>query len=76
APSHFAAEWIEDKYGALLLALTRRILGEHFHLSVEERADGRPAQPLDALPSADLQEIGAREQAAAGATPAPAAAVI
>ncbi len=64
APSLFAAEWIEDKYGELLLALTRRILGKRFQLSVEARADGSQPEPLAAHAPPELQEIGSDSPAA------------
>jgi len=40
APSQFAVEWIEDKYGELLTALTRQLLGDTFLLVVEARSEG------------------------------------
>ncbi len=62
APSHFAAEWIEDKYGELLVPLVRRLLGDSFKLAIETRADGDSTQPLDAMPGAGLAEIAERER--------------
>lgn len=62
APSHFAAEWIEDKYGELLVPLVHRLLGDSFKLEIETRTDGHSHQPLDAVPVTGLEDLAAREQ--------------
>ena len=40
APSAFAAEWIEDKYGELIHGLAQRRFGESFSVSFEGRSNG------------------------------------
>ncbi|MGH7546463.1 MAG: chromosomal replication initiator protein DnaA [Gemmatimonadota bacterium] len=40
APSQFAVEWIEDKYGVLLNGLAERVLGRPFHLLFQPLANG------------------------------------
>ncbi len=57
APSDFAAEWIEDKYGDLLVSLVHLLLGDRFKLTIEARAAGLSAQAPDAIPVADLEEL-------------------
>ncbi len=57
APSPFAAEWIEDKYGDLLVSLVRRILGDRFTLAVEARAAEAADLAPDAIPIAGLEEL-------------------
>jgi len=53
APTKFAVEWIEDKYGELLRELAERQLGRDLELSLEHRGDqGRLSFP----------EIGAEER--------------
>jgi chromosomal replication initiator protein len=60
APSDFAIEWIEDKYGELLGTAARAILGENFSLSFEARADGETARPFfSEMPGVGLEEPAA-----------------
>ena len=43
APSRFHVEWLEDKYGALLTDVLRKILGRPLRLRIECGAPGSPA---------------------------------
>ena len=43
APSQFAVEWIEDKYGEMLNAEARAVFGSNFALSFEVRGGGLAA---------------------------------
>jgi len=62
APSDFAVEWIEDKYGELLLTLTRSHLGDTFTLAFESRGSDQPAASLfGAVPATRLEELTASE---------------
>ena len=65
APSRFAVEWIEDKYGPILEGLTRQLLGAGFALAFEARpeAGGDPVIP-------SLTETQPEEPATESAEPA------
>ena len=66
APSQFAAEWIEDKYGELLAALAQRIFGTSFALAFEGKANGSdiamliPGAPTERPENAVPKTIEAR----------------
>ncbi|MFW6084943.1 MAG: chromosomal replication initiator protein DnaA [Gemmatimonadota bacterium] len=60
APTRFAVEWIEDKYGDLLRQLVEREFGEDFSLRFEHRGQG-DAERLDfaeLAPGADADDGG------------------
>ena len=62
APSDFAVEWIEDKYGELLIGLSRSLFGDAFTLAFESRSSDPQAAPLfGAVPATGLQELTASE---------------
>ncbi len=62
APSDFAVEWIEDKYGKLLTGLSRSLFGDEFNLAFESRSSDLPPAPLfAAVPAAELEELAAAE---------------
>ena len=68
APSQFHVEWIEDKYGAMLAELTRRVMGQSLRLVFRS---GKLAPT--AIPVADLSP-GIRDAPAPANAPARAAA--
>lgn len=81
APTRFAVEWIEDKYGALLRQLAEREFGDSFSLRFEHRGQGgtgrldfpelgSEGQSSGATGRSD--EAVAAQASAAGNTPAPA----
>ncbi len=71
APTRFAVEWIEDKYGELLRDLARRELGRPIHVQFEHRGSG---EKLVIPELADSTQTGAApEPASTAGTPAPAA---
>jgi chromosomal replication initiator protein len=51
APSQFAVEWIEDKYGALLSGLAQRVLGRPFSLQFQPLANGNGATVEETPPA-------------------------
>ena len=62
APSDFAAEWIEDKYGDLLSGLAHRLFGNSFSLTFESESNSSDiATLLPELVAADPE--GKREAA-------------
>jgi chromosomal replication initiator protein len=62
APSDFAVEWIEDKYGEMLIGLSRALFGSAFTLAFESRSSDPQAAPLfAAVPAAGLEELTASE---------------
>jgi chromosomal replication initiator protein len=77
APSDFAAEWIEDKYGELLADIARSLFGEPFGVAFEARPpETRRPPSLPILPASELEEVepsgtpapeGLRAQPAIGA---------
>jgi len=81
APTRFAVEWIEDKYGTLLRQLAEREFGESFSLRFEHRGQGGagrldfPELGSDGQPSGATgrsDEAVAAQASAAGSAPAPA----
>ncbi len=80
APTRFAVEWIEDKYGGLLRQLVEREFGENFSLKFEHRGqdDAAPLQFPDLAGVATTDDGGgtaaaadrARGDAPRAATPA------
>lgn len=76
APSHFAAEWIEDKYGDLLGSLTRRLLGDNFKLAIEARDVEPAADQVDAFAVTGLKEMREDPHPRSTQAAAPAGAVI
>lgn len=62
APSDFAIEWIEDKYGELLIGLSRSLFGDAFTLAFESRSSDLQAAPVfAAVPATGLEELTASE---------------
>ena len=62
APSDFAIEWIEDKYGELLIGLSRSLFGDAFTLAFEPRSSDLQAAPVfAAVPATGLEELTASE---------------
>lgn len=58
APSQFAVEWIEDKYGDLLNGLAKATLGRGFAVKFESRESAeRNATLFASVPGAGLEEI-------------------
>ncbi|MBI4513554.1 MAG: chromosomal replication initiator protein DnaA [Gemmatimonadetes bacterium] len=53
APSQFAADWIEDKYGAILKRLAESVLGRPFALQFQHHANG--AQPTHPPPIPEVE---------------------
>ncbi|KPK82166.1 MAG: hypothetical protein AMS25_03425 [Gemmatimonas sp. SM23_52] len=73
APSDFAVEWIEGKYGELLLSLTRQLLGEAFQLRLKPRSDLADTPPaFHPLPVVGLEEVSPSDMGADPDRPAPA----
>ncbi|MDT8435760.1 MAG: chromosomal replication initiator protein DnaA [Gemmatimonadota bacterium] len=64
APTRFAIEWIEDKYGDLLRDIARRQLGPKFDIQLEQRGGGARLQIPDILAG------GQEEEGVAGGGPA------
>ena len=54
-PNRFAADWVEDKYATLLVAIGERLFGRRFKLSVQHLGNGRarPTEP-DTASAAEL----------------------
>ena len=58
APSDFATEWIEDKYGALLTTHAAALFGESFQLTFQVRPNGGGAPSLFAeIAGPELTEL-------------------
>jgi len=58
APSDFAVEWIEDKYGGLLGSVARGLFGSSFTLVFEPQAtDDVASSSFDAVRATDLDEL-------------------
>ena len=77
APTRFAVEWIEDKYGELLRDLARRELGRPIHVQFEHRGSGEklviPELADSAQSEAPPSEAATRAGGPTAGTPAPAA---
>jgi chromosomal replication initiator protein len=72
APSDFAVEWIEGKYGELLLSLTQQLLGPGFRLSFEAGTDLPESAPLfQPMPVVGFEEVDAGGGAPEPPTPPP-----
>ena len=65
APTRFAVEWIEDKYGDLLRDLARRELGRSVHIQFEHSGSA------DRLVFPELSGAGEAEEASVPRAPAP-----
>ncbi|MGD8496083.1 MAG: chromosomal replication initiator protein DnaA [Gemmatimonadales bacterium] len=79
APTRFAVEWIEDKYGTLLRQLAEREFGDTFTLRFEHRGQGGGSDRLDfpelggaaAASEAGAGPVAESGSAADGGAPAP-----
>jgi chromosomal replication initiator protein len=77
APSDFAAEWIEDKFGPELTTAARAVFGGSFSLAFEARpTEGSTSPAFASVTTDDLQELGAAPSARAEAPEAPGQALI
>ena len=77
APSDFAVEWIEDKYGEMLIGLSRALFGNAFTLAFESRSSDPQAAPLfAAVPATGLEELTASEPSSQAGEPKPGRVVI
>jgi len=65
APTRFAVEWIEDKYGTLLRQLAEREFGESFSLRFEHKGQGG-AERLE-FPELGNEDPASASETAAGA---------
>lgn len=62
APSDFAVEWIEDKYGSLLSGVARAIFGGTFALAFEAQPSANSMEaPFPEVPATGLEQFAARE---------------
>lgn len=76
APSDFAVEWIEGKYGDLLLSLTHQLLGPNFQLTFRARTDLTATPPVvHPMPVVGFEEVEANTEALEPPTPPPLAVV-
>jgi chromosomal replication initiator protein len=77
APSAFAAEWIEDKFGPVLTAAARAVFAGSFNLAFEARPSEDGAAPVfHSVAPEDLQELGGEPGARPEMPEAPGQAVI
>jgi chromosomal replication initiator protein len=77
APSDFAAEWIEDKFGPVLAAAAREVFGGSFTLAFEARPpEGATSPVFPSVTPDDLQELGGEPDARPETPEAPAQPVI
>jgi chromosomal replication initiator protein len=66
APSQFHVEWIEDKYGALLAELTRRVMGRSLKLVFRSSRLPPPSVPAVELSPSTLEVAAPAPAASAG----------
>src|SRR5688500_8676544 len=71
APSQFHVEWIEDKYGALLAELTRRVIGRPLKLVFRSSRLPPPSVPAFELSPSMMEAATPAPTASAGSRSAP-----
>jgi chromosomal replication initiator protein len=64
AASDFAIEWIEDKYGRLLGAVTRSVLGANYSLSFEVQAHRPTPTTFASISGGGLEEVAPTSETA------------
>ncbi|MGD8867741.1 MAG: DnaA/Hda family protein, partial [Gemmatimonadales bacterium] len=70
APSDFAAEWIEDKYGGLLGGVAHTLFGPSFTLAFEPRGTNEAADTTFAsVPAPGLEELSNGQELTDSPTP-------
>jgi chromosomal replication initiator protein len=71
APSQFHVEWIEDKYGALLAELTRRVMGRSLKLVFRSSRLPAPSVPAVELSTSTMEPAPPATRTSAAARGAP-----